>query len=92
MDIQKFLLQTSAEVAYGLLFYCSFYLYINRLKKRLPLKTCRRYGAVLLAVHSVCLFALAFFVPDRFAGSLVRLGMIIPIVCWQGVFVLNSNK
>ncbi len=71
----------SDELAYGLLFYLMFCIYMKQARKTQIEKNARRKGIILLMLHSVCQFVLIFFVPDLYVPSLVRLAIVIPIGC-----------
>lgn len=71
----------AGELAYGMLFCMLFYYYIKLQKGRRESKAVRREGILLLALHSVLLFALIFFAPDLYMPSLIRLALVIPAAC-----------
>ena len=71
----------AGELVYALSFLLLFHIYIKQEKKRLAEKKARRKGIILLAVHTLCLFMLVFFVPDLYVPSLIRLAMAAPVFC-----------
>ncbi len=71
----------AGELVYALSFLLLFHIYMKQEKKRLAEKKARRKGIILLAVHTLCLFCLIFFVPDLYVPSLIRLAIILPAGC-----------
>lgn len=76
----------AGELVYALSFLLLFHIYMKQEKKgsrrkRLAEKKARRKGIILLAVHTLCLFCLIFFVPDLYVPSLIRLAMAAPVFC-----------
>ena len=71
----------AGELVYALSFLLLFHIYMKQEKKMLAEKKARRKGIILLAVHTLCLFCLIFFVPDLYVPSLIRLAIILPAGC-----------
>lgn len=77
------------ELIYAFLFYLLFRNYIRQQQKRIGREAARRHGVVLLVVHTLCLIALVFIIPDFYMPSLVRLLIVLPVVCRRDLYVLR---